>query len=402
MIFKMLTTSLCLVCLAINVFAQNTVDKLFILGNSTIDHRPPAIETPSDETTVPHWIFLLAEEAGYTFAAGGQYGFLSNFDDLNWFSQWGYDIVPGVWESDYEPFSDADINAIMLTTANFIQYQPAHLPYPLDESTTVIEATETVVDYADEQEPGMKYYLYQNWPEMDLMDEFPPNIPSDAEIEDYHNETTGSFHDWWIDYQDSMLVSRPDINLRLIPVGEILSKIQRDLIPDQIPFDELYEDSAPHGRATLYFLAGLVSYMGLFEVEAPANFVVDPIVHQVVIDNYELIVDFIWNELTLFNDANGDSRVFCSNIVNEVDALAIESNIVLYPNPTEGVFTISGSLSSYQIEILDENGSLYETISTDLSLHSIDLSDLPDGLFFVKIENLSNGEIRVEKILKLD
>ncbi len=382
--------------------AQNNVDKLFILGNSTIDHRPPAIETPSDETTVPHWVYLLAEEANDEFAAGGQYGFLSNFDDLSWFSQWGYDIVPGVWESDYEPFSDADITAIMLTTANFIQYQPAHLPYPLDESTTVLEATETVFDYADDQEPGMKYYLYQNWPEMDLMDEFPPNIPTDDEIEDYHNETTGSFHDWWLEYQDSLLVSRPDLNVRLIPVGSILSKILRDLIPGEIPFDELYEDSAPHGRASLYFLAGLITYMGLYEVEAPESYVPDPIVHQAIIDDYQLIADFIWNELTLFNDDNGDSRVFCNNVINDVDALVIEDDIHLFPNPTEGLFTISGMLSDYQIEILDVNGSLYELVETDLSLHTIDLSDLPAGIFYLKIVNVDNGQVSVEKILKTE
>lgn len=379
---------------------QNSVDRLFILGNSTIDHRPPAIPTPSDETTVPHWVHLLAEEAGHPFSAGGQYGFLSSFDDLNWFSQWGYDLVDGVWESDTEPFGEADITTFMLTTANFIQYQPSDLAYPIDETTTIVEATETIVDHANSMEPGMQYYIYQNWPEMDLQNAFPPNEPSAMEVEDYHNYTSGAFHDWWIEYQDNMLASRPEITIRLLPVGLILSKILRDLIPGQIPFTELYEDSAPHGRATLYFMASLVSYMGMYAEKAPSSFTVPTIVHPAVQNQYQQIVDYIWNELTLFNDDNGNSRVFYENITNTVDLLADEDCITIFPNPVPDHMTLSGQLSDYEIDILDGSGMIYQNLNTSLSLHTIDVSALPAGLYFIRLINVNNGNVMLEKILK--
>lgn len=301
--------------------AQNTDHRLFVLGNSTIDHRPPAIPTPNDETTVPYWLYQLSQEAGYDFATGGEYGFLTNHDDLEFSSQWGYDGIPGVWDSEIEPFADADISTILITTANFIQYEAPSGPHPLDANTTVNMATETILDWINAEESGVKFYLYENWPEMDLINAYPPTAPSQSEIDAYHQQTLGSFHDWWIEYQDDLLASRPDLNLRLIPVGSTLSKIIQDLLSDEIPFTELYEDSAPHGRATLYFLASLITYMGMYEEQTPSTFDVPDIVHEVVQDNYESIVDFIWEELTAFNDNNGESRVFCTNVNNS------ESNV---------------------------------------------------------------------------
>lgn len=382
------------------ILAQNTNQRVYILGNSTIDHRPPAISTPSDETTVPHWISLLAQEANYSFSVGGQYGFLSNFDDLNWFSQWGYDIVPGVWESDVEPFSAANVNSFMLTTANFIQYQPVNEPYPLDESTTVLDATITIFDHAESLQSNMTYFLYQNWPEMDLAQAFPPTIPPQSEIDDYHNQTISSFHEWWINYQDSLLDLRPELNVRLIPIGYLISRILRDEIPGMIAFDELYEDSAPHGRATLYFLAGLINYMAIYEEKAPTSYIVPTIIDPVIRNQYQDIVDFIWDELTRFNLPNGESRVFSSTVTSTVDLKLAASHLTLYPNPTPGLFMITGELADYTIDILDVNGNLYQQLSNIGTSVTVDINNLPIGLYFIRVRNLSNGNISLEKLLR--
>ena len=391
---------LLLLILCYGAQAQNTDQRLYILGNSTIDHRPPAISTPSDETTMPHWIYLLAQEANHTCAVGGQYGFLSNFDDLNWFSQWGYDIVPSVWESDMELLVDANVNSFMLTTANFIQYQPVDESYPLDESTTVLDATLAVFDHAASLQSGMNYYLFQNWPEMDLALAFPPTIPPQSEIDDFHNQTTGSFHDWWISYQDSLLERRPELNVRLIPVGYLISKLLRDEIPGLIAFDELYEDSAPHGRANIYFLAGLINYMALYGEKAPATFTVPTIIDPVIRTQYEDIVDFIWDELIEFNLPNGESRVFQSTLTSTADLVLASSHLSLHPNPTPGLFTISGELGDYAIDILDVSGNLYQQLSNTGTSVTVDINGLPVGLYFIRVRNLTNGNISIEKILR--
>lgn len=150
-----------------NLEAQTIEIRNFIFGHSLIDHRPPAIPTPSNETTVPHWIYLLAEAAGHKYSAGGQYGFLPQHADLPPFSQWGYDIVPGVWESDTESFSDADITTSLITAANFAQWQgPEEEYYPPGSGDSPLSTTIAIADWLAEQEEGITIYVYENWPDM--------------------------------------------------------------------------------------------------------------------------------------------------------------------------------------------------------------------------------------------
>ncbi len=305
--------ALCLLIGISNIcIAQNGDTRMFIFGHSLLDHRPPLIPTPSNETTVPHWLYLLSAEAGYDYAAGGQYGFLPQHANVPPISQWGYDIVPGVWESDTEAFSEADVSTVLITAGNFMQWQGPDEEYPGDPGITPISATETILDWLAAQGDDPKCYIYENWPDMAeyLPNDFPP---SHSDFTNYDNYTQGAFHDWWIDYQDALLLSRPDLNVRMIPVGPILGKILTQVIPNQIPYTELYEDNAPHGRASTYFLASLVTFMAIYEEPAPASFSIPSIVHPVIQTNYQTIVNFIWDELNAFNLDNGDSRVFCPN-----------------------------------------------------------------------------------------
>jgi len=48
-------------------------------------------------------------------------GFLTSHRNLPPNSQWGYDIVPGVWDQDNETFAEAEISTTMITVGNFIQ-----------------------------------------------------------------------------------------------------------------------------------------------------------------------------------------------------------------------------------------------------------------------------------------
>lgn len=286
-----------------------THEGLFIFGHSLIDHRPPLIPTPSNETTVPHWLYLLANEAGNSVAAGGQYGFLPQHANVPPISQWGYDLVPGVWESDTEPFSSADVSTVIITAGNFVQYQPPNEEYFGDPGVTPINATETVFDWVEAQKPGTKYYIYENWPDMAgfLANGFPP---TSTEFDSYQQETLGDFHDWWITYHDALLTSRPDLNVRMIPVGPIIAKIIDGPLADQIPVTDFYEDDAPHGRPNLYFLAALITYAAIFEEQAPATYTPPDLIHPDLRNNYAAINAFIWNELHAFDTPAGDSRVF--------------------------------------------------------------------------------------------
>lgn len=311
-----------------------------MFGHSLMDHRPPLIPTPSNETTIAHWLYLLATDAGHTYSATGQYGFLPQHDNLPPFSQWGYDIVPEAWDSDLESFADANFNNVLITAGNFMQWQAPNLEYPTDPGVSPISATQTIVDWLETNEPGIKIYIYENWPDMAPYISGGSFPPSASDLTNYYNYLEGDFHDWWLEYHDSLLLSHPIENVRMIPVGPILSELLTNTVLNTIPVTEIYEDDAPHGRATLYFLAGMITYMAIYEEPTPAGYAVPSIVHSTVANNYSTVVNTIWNELLAFNLTNGDSRVFFNNAPLPV---SVEEYRVEEINCSANIFWRTGS-----------------------------------------------------------
>lgn len=287
--------------------AITTELRTYIFGHSLIVHDPPLIPTPSDETSVPHWMASLATTSNFDYAVAGQYGFLQQHDDLPPISQWGFDSVESAWDSDIESFSDANFNTVLLTPANFIQYQASDVNY-YNGNVSPVEATLTINDWVRDQEPGIIFYIYENWP--DMAPYIDGELPTEAELAAYHAITQEEFHAWWIDYHDHLVAARPEDKIRMIPVGPIIGKILSETELINIPITELYEDDAPHGRPTIYFLAGLITYMAMYGLEAPSDYQIPNTVHELVSDHYEEVVDLVWEELNEFNFENGSSRVW--------------------------------------------------------------------------------------------
>ncbi len=285
--------------------------RTFVFGHSLIVHTPPLYPTPSDETTVPHWMHFLSQEAGYQYAVSGQYGFLPQHDDLPPFAQWGFQNAQPAWDSDLETFAEAEFNSVLLTAGNFVQWQPAtENYYGVEPETSPVQATVDIFSWVLEQDENITLYIYENWPDMaPYTDNFPP---TSQEFTEYHEYTLGEFHDWWIDYHDAVIDEMPNADIKMIPVGPIISKMLTDpeLGLSTLTADELYEDADPHGRPSIYFLASLITYSAMYGVEPPADFAIPDLVHETIIANYDDINAFIWNELESFNFDTDESRVF--------------------------------------------------------------------------------------------
>lgn len=87
---------------------------------------------PNVGTPVPYWVNGIVNHVGRDYPAGVQCGFVPSQDNLLPVANWGYNGVPGVWDEESgESFEQADNNTIMIT-GNFIQYQPAQLPHPIN------------------------------------------------------------------------------------------------------------------------------------------------------------------------------------------------------------------------------------------------------------------------------
>ncbi|MCL4116859.1 UNVERIFIED_CONTAM: hypothetical protein GTU68_041352 [Idotea baltica] len=78
------------------------------------------------------------------------------------------------------------------------------------------------------------------------------------------------------------------------------------------------------------------------------------------------------------------------------------NGISLFPNPTFGLFKIAGDLSLYDIDILTSQGIIYQNLNTISSQTTVNISDLPAGLYFIRVrrKGAQNQELCLQKILK--
>ncbi len=280
--------------------------RLFIFGHSLIVHEHTP--SPTEEKKVPHWLSVIAGQDNKSFAADGQYGFLQNHANFNNISpQWGFPNVTSTWTNENTPFSQVDFNLIMMTPANFIQYQAPSAPYFDNPSVSPLSATLEIYDQSRAAHPGIPFYIYENWPDMGGYGAFPGGV----DFARYNRDTrTGDFHQWFLDYHDSLLSARPGSQIKMIPVGPIISGLVTQTPLQGIPLTSLYEDDAPHGQPTLYFLASLITYSAIYKTQPPDNLNIPNTVHPLVRNNYSTVINYIWNELQNFNYENGESRVF--------------------------------------------------------------------------------------------
>lgn len=318
----MITTRFSLACLlalllSTGAIAQQQSIRSFMFGHSLMDHRPPLNPTPSDETTIAHWIYLLSQAAGHTYEATGRFGPLElQASNLPPSSDWGYDIVPRAWDNETQPsFAAADFNNAIFTELNYVQWQAPTDPYWNGNGTSPVTAAANLTTWLKNQEPNIAVYLYENWPDMAPFiagEGFPA---STTEFANYCANTQGEWHDWWIDYHDALTSALAGQEVLLIPVGPIMAELQSSWPLNQIAFEDWYEDNAPHGRPNLYFLAGLITYSAIFQEQAPSNFTPPTLLHSTLQEEYASVKALVWNALQTYTFPNGDSRVFSNFVV---------------------------------------------------------------------------------------
>jgi len=74
--------------------------------------------------------------------------------------------------------------------------------------------------------------------------------------------------------------------------------------------------------------------------------------------------------------------------------------IEVYPELESSLYTISGILSGFNIDILDVNRNTYSSLPTNLPTVSFDVNSLPSGTFFIRVSDPNNNQLHLEKIIK--
>ncbi|MEM9545020.1 MAG: T9SS type A sorting domain-containing protein [Bacteroidota bacterium] len=390
-----------LVIFVFDLKAQKEI-RNFIFGHSLIHHEVQVNITPSQETSVPHWLHFLAEESGHQYAVSGQYGFLPQHANLPPLAQWGFDFVEAAWDSDNESFSEADFNAILITPGNFIQWQGPNENY-FGDDISPIDATLDVFEWCNEQEEGLNFYIYENWPDMApyLSNGFPP---SETEWNAYLGYLNGDFHDWFLEYFNAVETSFPNSCVRMIPVGPLINNLMKEEPFNQIPIDELYEDDAPHGRASIYFLVSIVTYMAMYEENPPADYAVDEIIHPTIRDNYSIILSYFREQLDAFNDPQGNSQVFCNDIIAKTTPNEMASDeLHVYPNPTHRYLYLDKINEHCMLNLYDLYGKLvFSQLLFRSEEQTVDLVNVENGIYQMVLYDLKNQILNSKRIIKFE
>lgn len=265
---------------------------LYAFGNSLVHHL-------SDDATtnVPHWLNQMARADGRRFAVDGQWGFLRNFArDLPPVPNWSFRGVRGAWNPERGSFGRAGFSHILLTPANFIQYQPPSAAFEDAEGGSPVEASLAVIDWVQEAAPDARVMLYQGWADMGQIARSHP--PSKRQFRRYNRFIKGDYHDWYLEWTADLRAARPGADISLIPVATVLANLFTETELAGIAPQDLYSDTAPHGTASLYLLAAMVTYSALFEAPPPADFQPPEAIHPLIRDNYADLAALIWQAVS--------------------------------------------------------------------------------------------------------
>ncbi|MDC0736814.1 calcium-binding protein [Cognatishimia sp. SS12] len=265
--------------------------KIYTYGNSLINHG-----SGNDNTTVPHWLAYFADQSEVRFLLDGEGVFLKDMDlSKRPTSDWGFKNVDSAWTRQYRMFEQVGYESLLMNPTNFVQYLPPDAAYEGDnpEGRSPLSITTALMQSYG---AGKHLYVYEGWADMaPFLWSFPPGA---RRLEKYHRFNQGEYHDWYVDFVAMLRRDLPGENVTLIPVARILARAFLETKLGQIPVTDLYSDDAPHGTATLYFMAAAITYAGLFE-ELPKLGARPQDVHPEAIANFEALTALIAEEMPL-------------------------------------------------------------------------------------------------------
>ena len=76
------------------------------------------------------------------------------------------------------------------------------------------------------------------------------------------------------------------------------------------------------------------------------------------------------------------------------------SDLSIYPNPVNDLLYIRNGTYTFDLSVYDVNSKVHKSFKNIVRSASINMNDLPSGVYFIKIENPINGNYHFEKIIK--
>ncbi len=256
-------------------------------------------------TSTGNWVRRMALQApngGNTYTLGWQFGFAApgGWTTLPRSSQ--QEVAPNVYINDPGNPSwngATNIETVELVPDNF--FGPLVAPdQPNVEGWVYTTRFLFHIDnwQANAPNPNRVYAVHGGWPL--LSGNFGTvSSQSPAQRAAYIAHALGPYQAWLDSLTSLLQAARPSLNIRQFGVNRASMLALRDTVLGTLTTAELFEDNAPHGRSTMYFVNAIANYIELFNEKPPANFAFQGSwnVHPTVTNNYQAIVDYIWSVL---------------------------------------------------------------------------------------------------------
>ncbi|MGH1428190.1 MAG: immunoglobulin-like domain-containing protein [Arenicella sp.] len=247
-----------------------------------------------------YWVGDFANASNTTYAWNGQFGQLDyhglppspNLGSLNSEDLWNNEDprVPMYRET----FEEVDLDNLIIMPDNFSQGGVS------DVSQFHLDSALRVIDYLGAAQPDKPIIIYEHWPEAVA------DVLNDSQWNAYHAQTRGVYHQWFLNYQNALSAQRPNLSVRMVPVGPIIADILNNpaLSTSSLAWTDLYEDNAPHGTSNLYFLAGLVTYQAMFGQPVTSAYSAPNEIDGRIASEFTALNDYVWQRLNFYH-ANG-------------------------------------------------------------------------------------------------
>ena len=85
-------------------------------------------------------------------------------------------------------------------------------------------------------------------------------------------------------------------------------------------------------------------------------------------------------------------------MINRINNLALENQINVYPNPSDGLINLETVYNIEKIQVLSVLGKVEKNIKFNACNENIDLMDLPGGHYFLRIKIAGEPKIALKKI----
>lgn len=271
--------------------------------NSLHNHAHPT-SAQNASTRVSNWVARMAARApggGNTYTVGAQFGY---------FTQWTVPPAAGnmfeevstphldPWTPGWEGASKIDVVEIVPDNFDAPNVDPA-------ACTRMGASYETrLLQLIDEWEthapnPERRYAVFAGWPALRPDSGSGACAISPAMCSAWVADGLGAYQQWMELLVARLQAARPALDIRLHAISKASLMAYRDTVLGTVPPEELFEELAPHGRPSMYFIAAVADYIELFDEKPPADFAFDPAwgVSPVIAEHYPRIVERIWSAL---------------------------------------------------------------------------------------------------------